>query len=92
VDQLVPGQQAQLTLLVLNAGSVDAPAPVVQDLLPPGLTFAGALSDGWDCASDDGQLVTCAAQDPAAAPSSTLDTLRLPAPDSPPVEDAATSD
>jgi uncharacterized repeat protein (TIGR01451 family) len=59
-DALSPGQPATLTLVLLNPGALDASGPLmVQDTLPPELSFGGAVADGWTCTSDDGQLVTC---------------------------------
>jgi len=59
-DPLVPDQPATLTLLVLNPGNNDAASVLtLQDTLPPGLGFASVLTDGWECAADDGQFVTC---------------------------------
>jgi len=59
-EGLVPGQQAVLTLLLVNASSVDAsPNLIVQDTLPASLTFSNVVTDDWACASVDGQVVTC---------------------------------
>ena len=59
-EGLARGQQALLTVLVVNPGAVDAlPALVVQDVLPDGMTFSHAVTEDWGCASDDGMVVTC---------------------------------
>jgi uncharacterized repeat protein (TIGR01451 family) len=59
-DAMSNGQPTTLTLVLLNPGALDAGGPLtVQDTLPPELTFSSAAGDGWTCASDDGQLITC---------------------------------
>jgi hypothetical protein len=75
-DALVPGQSAQLTFLLLNAGDIDAsPDLLVQDILPAGVAFNSVLSEGWTCGSDVGQPLSCWLPAPMAAGSQT--TLQL---------------
>ena len=89
-DPIIPGQQATLTLLLNNAGPIDATDPLtVQDTLPPGLYFAGVLSDGWICTSDDAQLVTCAS--PTALPATSQLQLQLLADTAPDAVDQLTN-
>lgn len=54
------GGQARFSLLAKNIGPGIGNSQVkVTDLLPAGLTYAGATGDGWDCSSSDPAQVVC---------------------------------
>ena len=59
---------------VTNISEVDAAIPKVTDQLPATLHFVSAAGNGWKC-DDDGQLVTCDADEPLVAGASVSFTI-----------------
>jgi uncharacterized repeat protein (TIGR01451 family) len=61
------GEVIDFTLRVHNAGPSAAGQITIRDPLPAGLGFVSGAGNGWTCAADPDQLVTCALSDPVAA-------------------------
>lgn len=61
------GEVVDFTLRVHNAGPSTAGQITIRDPLPAGLSFVSGTGNGWTCAADPDQLVSCALSDPVAA-------------------------
>lgn len=61
------GEVIDFTLRVHNAGPSAAGQLIVRDPLPAGLSFVSGAGNGWTCAADADQVVSCALSDPVAA-------------------------
>ena len=69
----MPGTQVPYTITVTNTGPVVAPAVVVTDTLPAGLSYVSSVP----ACTATGQVVTCPLGDLAAGTSATIDLVTL---------------